>query len=146
MFTQKKKLRTKLTHNVKIKNQINNLSKLKWCIHLILPQQHKLYHIFVKKINKLYGIYNYSGICLQLRHKIQEKISMFPPFPSAFSSSKQKLKHNFCQLILLFSLFLLLFMSLIALFDTIYGSHCTISANFYFIYCTFNKKFLVSTK
>ena len=33
------------------------------------------------------------------------------------------------QLILLFSLFLLLFMGLIALFGTIYGSHYTISAN-----------------
>ena len=37
----------------------------------------------------------------------------------------------FCQLILLFSLFLLLFMGLTALFDTIYGSYYTISANFY---------------
>ena len=35
------------------------------------------------------------------------------------------------QLILLFSLFLLLFMSPIALFGTIHGSHCTILANFY---------------
>ena len=37
----------------------------------------------------------------------------------------------FYQLILLFSLFLLLFMSPTALFGTIYESHCTISANFY---------------
>ena len=58
---------------------------------------------------------------------------MFLPFPFAFSSSKQKLKHNFCQLILLFSLFLLLFTGLIAHFDIIYGSHCTISANFYWL-------------
>ena len=36
------------------------------------------------------------------------------------------------QLILLFSLFLLLFMGFTAFFDTIYGSYCTISTNFYF--------------
>ena len=38
----------------------------------------------------------------------------------------------FCQPILLFNLFLLLFMSLTAFFGTIHGSHCTISTNFYF--------------
>ena len=37
-----------------------------------------------------------------------------------------------CQLILLFSLFLLLFMSPTTLFGIIHGSHYTISANFYF--------------
>ena len=37
----------------------------------------------------------------------------------------------FCQLILLFSLFLLLFMGSTILFCIIHGSHCTISANFY---------------
>ena len=37
-----------------------------------------------------------------------------------------------CQFILLFSLFLLLFMSHNALFCTIYESQCIISANFYF--------------
>ena len=41
-------------------------------------------------------------------------------------------KDYFYQLILLFSLFLLLFMGLTALFGIIHGSHCTISANFYF--------------
>ena len=35
------------------------------------------------------------------------------------------------QLILLFSLFLLLFMSFITLFGTIHRSHCIISTNFY---------------
>ena len=35
-------------------------------------------------------------------------------------------KNYFCQLILLFSLFLLLFMSSTALFGTIHESHCTI--------------------
>ena len=38
----------------------------------------------------------------------------------------------FCQFILLFILFLLLFMSPIAFFDIIYKSYCTILANFYF--------------
>ena len=33
--------------------------------------------------------------------------------------------------LLLFNLFLQLFMSLIVLFGTIYGSHCTILTNFY---------------
>ena len=41
-------------------------------------------------------------------------------------------KNYFCQLILLFNLFFILFMSLITLFDTIYESRCTILANFYF--------------
>ena len=40
-------------------------------------------------------------------------------------------KNCFCQFILLFSLFLLLFIGLIALFDTIHRSYSTILANFY---------------
>ena len=40
-------------------------------------------------------------------------------------------KKKFCQLILLFSLFLLLFMGFTELFDTIHESHYTILANFY---------------
>ena len=36
-----------------------------------------------------------------------------------------------CELILLLSLFLVLFMDLIALFDIIHKSHGTISTNFY---------------
>ena len=46
----------------------------------------------------------------------------------------------FCQLILLFSLFLLLFMSLTALFDTIHGLHCIISAKFYLCLLYFQQK------
>ena len=49
-------------------------------------------------------------------------------------------KNYFCQLILLFSLFLLLFMSLTALFGTIHGSHCTILANFYLYLQYFQQK------
>ena len=44
-----------------------------------------------------------------------------------------------------FSLFLVLFMSPIALFDTIHRSHCTIQLIFTFIYNTFSKKFSIST-
>ena len=40
-------------------------------------------------------------------------------------------KNYFCQPILLFSLFFLLIMNPTTLFDTIYRSHCIISANFY---------------
>ena len=47
---------------------------------------------------------------------------------------------HFYQLILLFNLFLLLFMSLIALFGTIYGSQYTISANFYLYLQYFQQK------
>ena len=54
------------------------------------------------------------------------------------------------KIILLLSLFWLLFMSFIIFFVTIYGSHCIILTNFYlylsFIYSTFNNKFLVSVK
>ena len=45
------------------------------------------------------------------------------------------------QLILLFSLFLLLFMNPTTLFGTIHKFYCTISINFYFIYSTFKKSF-----
>ena len=38
----------------------------------------------------------------------------------------------FCQFILLFNLFLLLFMGHTTLFDTIHWFKCTISTNFYF--------------
>ena len=41
-------------------------------------------------------------------------------------------KNYFYQLILLFNLFLLLFIGLTALFDTIYVCYCTILVNFYF--------------
>ena len=49
-------------------------------------------------------------------------------------------KNYFWQLILLFNLFLLLFISPTAIFDTIYGSHCTISINFYFYLQYFQQK------
>ena len=49
----------------------------------------------------------------------------------------QKLKS---QLILLFNLFLLLFISSIALFGTIYEFHCIISANFYLYLQYFQQK------
>ena len=41
-------------------------------------------------------------------------------------------KNYFCQFILLVNLFLLLFMSFTAFFDTIHESYYTISTNFYF--------------
>ena len=44
------------------------------------------------------------------------------------------------QLILLFNLFFLLFMNPTALFDTIYGFRCTISANFYLYLQYFQQK------
>ena len=40
-------------------------------------------------------------------------------------------KNYFCEFILLFSLFLLLFIGLTHFFDIIYESHYTITANFY---------------
>ena len=55
----------------------------------------------------------------------------------------QKLKS---QLILLFNLFLLLFISSIALFDIIHGSHCTILANFYLYLQYFQQKIFSFSK
>ena len=56
-------------------------------------------------------------------------------------------KNYFCQFILLFSLFLLLFMGPTALFDTIHGSFIILfQLIITFIYYTFSKKFLISTK
>ena len=46
----------------------------------------------------------------------------------------------FCQLILLFNLFLLLFISLTALFGIIYGFYCTISTNIYLYLQYFQQK------
>ena len=68
---------------------------------------------------------------LHLQHFQQKnfnfnKISKSPMDPKCMFG-----KNNFCQFILLFSLFLLLFMSSTAFFGTIYRFYCTISANFY---------------
>ena len=49
---------------------------------------------------------------------------------SKISGSQTNNVCNFCKLILLFTLFLLLFMGPTILFDIIHGSHCTISTNF----------------
>ena len=49
-------------------------------------------------------------------------------------------KNYFCQLILLLSLFFILFMSPTTSFGTIYRSHCTISANFYLYLQYFQQK------
>ena len=49
-------------------------------------------------------------------------------------------KYYFCQLILLFKLFLLLFMSLTAFFGTILEFHCSISVNFYLYLQYFQQK------
>ena len=46
----------------------------------------------------------------------------------------------FSAFILLFNLFLLLFMDPIAIFGTIHGFHCTISANFYIYLWYFQQK------
>ena len=64
---------------------------------------------------------------------------------SKINGSQIDPKHPFgsklkSQLILLFSLFLQLFMGLIAHFDTIYGSHCTISLFTLFLAKKFNFK------
>ena len=52
----------------------------------------------------------------------------------------------FCQLILLLNLFLLLFIGLTSLFDTIHGSHCTFQLTFTFICNILSKKFSISVK
>ena len=49
-------------------------------------------------------------------------------------------KNNFCQIILLFNLFLVLFIGSTALFSIIHGSHYTISANFYLYLQYFQQK------
>ena len=49
-------------------------------------------------------------------------------------------KNDFCQLILLFSLFLLLFIGFTILFDTIHRFHYTISIKFYIYLQYFQEK------
>ena len=58
----------------------------------------------------------------------------------------KQLSVYFCQLILLFRLFLLLFTDSTTLFDIIYIFHCTILVNFYFYVQYFHKKILVLAK
>ena len=55
-------------------------------------------------------------------------------------------KGYFCQLILLFNLFLSLFMNLAILFDTIHWSYCIITANFYLYLLYFKAKFSILVK
>ena len=65
--------------------------------------------------------------------------------PPLLSTSFDQLRFWYtftCQLILLFSLFLLLFIGLTALFSIIYESHYTISANFYLYLHYFQQKIL----
>ena len=65
--------------------------------------------------------------------------------PPLLSTSFDQLRFWYtftCQLILLFSLFLLLFIGLTALFSIIYESHYTISANFYLYLRYFQQKIL----
>ena len=50
------------------------------------------------------------------------------------------------KIILLFSLFLLLFMELTSLFDTIYGPTVLFQLIFSFIYSTFSNNFSISVK
>ena len=64
--------------------------------------------------------------CFQIQFSVSITISSIQTDPQCLFG-----KNYFCQLILLFSLFLLLFLGFITLFDTIHGSHCTITANFY---------------
>ena len=52
----------------------------------------------------------------------------------------------FCQLILLFSLFLLQLVDLTVLFGTIHGSHCIIWANFYLYLQYFQQKIFSFSK
>ena len=65
--------------------------------------------------------------------------------PPLLSTSFDQLRFWYtftCQFILLFSLFLLLFIGLTALFSIIYESHYTISANFYLYLHYFQQKIL----
>ena len=89
--------------------------------------------IFLSK--KILVFHIWSHICSLLFLLICQlllAITVKPFFDSLFNSSKRLFgKKYFCQLILLFNFFLLLFMGPIVLFGTIHRSHCIISANFY---------------
>ena len=69
-----------------------------------------------------------------IKQESWKKEGMNAQMKCAFGS---KLKN---QLILLFSLFLLLFIGSTTLFSTIHRSHCTISANFYLYLQYFQQK------
>ena len=69
----------------------------------------------------LWGCYHFIFVLIYSLPLYCGKFNIWNPFSTTY----------FCQPFLLFSLVLLLFMSFIALFDIIYGSHCTILTNFY---------------
>ena len=81
-----------------------------------------------------------TSVYLYLQY-FQQKVFSFSKISRSQTNPKcafgSKLKNQF---ILLFSLFLLLFMDLTALFGIIHGSHCTISAIFYFYLQYFQQK------
>ena len=75
-----------------------------------------------------------SSICIYTIFLLNKCVTFFCFIQCPFG------KNYFCQLILLFSLFLLLFIGLMTLFGTIHKSHYIISANFYFYLQYFHKK------
>ena len=74
-----------------------------------------------------------SSICIYTIFLLNKCVTFFCFIQCPFG------KNYFCQLILLFSLFLLLFIGLMTLFGTIHKSHYIISANFYFYLQYFHK-------
>ena len=99
---------------------------------------HKTHNHFIQEKNikneshdTIYTFKNYFAIVFS----VFNKISYIQTNPKcAFGSSLKN------QLILLFSIFLLLFINPTALFDTIHRLHCIISANFYFYLQYFQQK------
>ena len=99
---------------------------------------HKTHNHFIQEKNikneshdTIYTFKNYFAIVFS----VFNNISCIQTNPKcAFGSSLKN------QLILLFSIFLLLFINPTALFDTIHRLHCIISANFYFYLQYFQQK------
>ena len=117
--------RFKEDEDVYVENLIHNIS---WEV-----QSDVKHHIYFKK-NSLFNSINLWEKCSYTSPELQNSWGCIVGIISLellFQSIQCVFGMDyFCQLILLLSLFLLLFMSLTTLFDIIHGFHCTISANF----------------
>ena len=122
----------------KVWNENYFMPEILWLAHMEIQQRSlsKMVHIqerpAVRKIGSIIGI-NYCRFKISKwgREDKQDmiwnnmKMNEYLHTKCLFGTT------YFCQLILLFSLFLLLFMSPTALFCTIHEPYCVISANFY---------------
>ena len=102
---------------------------------------HCLQNLQTSFFNKIFIKIKFYDIIYIFKNYFITVFSVFSKISATQSHSKCPFnKNDFCQLILVFSLFLILFIGLTILFGTIYEFHYTILANFYFYLQYFQQK------